>query len=176
MQSEIIITEPKIEDAKGSIEVQYKAWLDTYPNEKAGITTDDIDDRYKDAFEGLKLERRQKVFTNPESYEKAIVAKDGDTVVGYCYVTKKDGKNQLTAMYILSEYHGQGIGTKMWEYIKDFFDEDNDIYVEVADYNEKAIAFYKKLGFVDTGRRWTDERFRMKSGHAIPEMEMKISK
>ncbi|MFZ2522424.1 MAG: hypothetical protein WAX44_00605 [Minisyncoccia bacterium] len=29
-----------------------------------------------------------------------------------------------------------------------------------------------KLGFVDTGRRFNDERFRMRSGAILPEMEM----
>lgn len=173
--SNIIITEPKIEDARGSIEVQYKAWLATYPNEKAGITVDDIEDRYKDAFEGEKLARREKIIVSPEPHEKMLVAKDGERVVGYCYAMKNNEKNQLLAIYILPEYHRQGIGGKMWEKLLEFFDMNKDTYVEVADYNEKAINFYKKLGFVDTGRRWTDERFRMKGGHAIPEMEMKIS-
>lgn len=172
MNEGIKIVEPTIEDAIGSIEVQYKAWLATYPNEKLGITTDDIEYRYKDAFVGERLEKRKKVISNPPSNEKVLLAKEGDKVVGMCYVVVKEDKNQLQAIYVLPEYHGKGIGTKLWEEARKFFDPAKDIYVEVVDYNEKAINFYKKLGFVDTGRRFQDERFRMKSGAIFTEMEM----
>lgn len=169
---DIKIVQPVLEDARGTIEVQYKAWLATYPNEKAGITVDDIESRYKDAFSGDRLHERENVITNPEPNEKYIIAKDGDKVVGMCYAVIQEDKNQLQAIYLLPEYQGKGIGTKLWDAILPFFDQSMDIYVEVADYNEKAIGFYKKLGFTDTGRRFSDARFRMKSGAILPEMEM----
>ncbi|HEY0220810.1 MAG TPA: GNAT family N-acetyltransferase [Candidatus Paceibacterota bacterium] len=168
----IKILEPEIGDARGTIEVQYKAWLATYPNDKEGITIDDIEHRYKDAFSGERLKKREEIITNSELNEKYIIAKDGNKVVGICYGIIEETKNQLQAIYILPEYQGKGIGTKLWNEILSFFDKTKDIYVEVAAYNEKAIGFYKKLGFVDTGRRFSDERFRMKSGSILPEMEM----
>jgi ribosomal protein S18 acetylase RimI-like enzyme len=169
---EIKIVDPRIEDARGTIEVQYKAWLATYPNEKLGITVDDIEYRYKDAFSNDRLQKREKIITNQEPNEKYVIAKDGNMVVGICYVVIKEDRNQLQAIYILPEYQGKGVGTKLWDAVLSFFDKTKDIYVEVADYNEKAIGFYKKLGFVDTGKRFSDERFRMKSGAMLPEMEM----
>lgn len=171
----IIIVQPTITDARGTIEVQYKAWLDTYPNDKLGITIDDIEYRYKNAFTRENLRKREKIITDPERNEKFIIAKDGDRVVGMCYAVIEENKNQLQAIYILPEYQGKGVGTRLWNTILAFFDKTKDIYVEVADYNQKAIGFYKKLGFVDTGRRFSDERFRMKSGALLPEMEMKLS-
>jgi RimJ/RimL family protein N-acetyltransferase len=51
-------------------------------------------------------------------------------------------------------------------------DASADIYVEVVDFNEQAINFYRKLGFVPTGRTIRDERFRMKSGAIFTEIEM----
>lgn len=172
----IKIVQPTLEDARGTIEVQYKAWLSTYPNEKLGITVDDIEYRYKDAFSSERLKKREKIITDPEQNEKYIVAKDGDKVVGMCYAVIHEDKNQLQAIYLLPEYQGKGIGTMLWNAILPFFDKAKDIYVEVADYNEKAINFYKKLGFVDTGKRFSDERFRMKSGAILPEMEMRLKK
>lgn len=172
MENKIQIVVPTVEDAAGSIEVQYKAWLSTYPNEKAGVTVDDIKDRYKNAFDGERLEKRKKVILNPEANEKFIIAKDGNRVVGMCYGDVQGDKNQLRAIYILPEYQDQGIGTMLWNEMKTFFDANKDTYVEVVDYNEKAINFYKKLGFVDTDRRFSEERFRMKSGAIFTEMEM----
>jgi ribosomal protein S18 acetylase RimI-like enzyme len=172
----ITIDIAKVEDALGTIEVQYKTWLETYPNEKVGITREDIEDRYKDALGGKKLEKRIKAIQEQSENERILVAKDSEKVVAFCYLTSDDKKNQLQAIYILPEYQGKGIGTKIWERAREFFNKEMDVYVEVADYNEKAISFYKKLGFVDTRRRWTDETFKMKSGAVMPEMEMKLDK
>jgi ribosomal protein S18 acetylase RimI-like enzyme len=173
---DIRIVQPTIEDALGTIEVQYKSWLATYPNEKLGITIDDIEDRYKGAFSGEKLKKREKVIANLGPNEKYVIAKDGDRVVGMCYALIRENKNQLEALYLLPEYQRKGIGTQLWDAVLPFFDKTKDIYVEVADYNEKAINFYKKLGFVDTGRRFSDDRFKMKSGAILPEMEMVIAR
>lgn len=63
-----------------------------------------------------------------------------------------------------------------WEKCLSFLDKNKETIVQVATYNEKAISFYKKLGFVDTGKRFTEERFVMPiSGSKIPEMEMVLS-
>lgn len=48
------------------------------------------------------------------------------------------------------------------------------ITVEVATYNTNAIEFYKRLGFEDTGKRFSNERLKMKSSAVLPEMEMVI--
>jgi len=62
-----------------------------------------------------------------------------------------------------------------WTKIQEFFAKDKKTIVQVADYNDKAIAFYQKLGFVDTGKRFTNEKHKMPiSGNCIPEMEMEI--
>ncbi len=59
---------------------------------------------------------------------------------------------------------------------KKVFDKNKDTVVEVTTYNNKAIEFYKKLGFIDTGRRWSDEKFKTKSGFMTTEMELKLTK
>ncbi len=170
----IQIVEPKKEDAYVMIDVRYKAWLVTYPNKKAGITADDIEQRYKDAFSEEKIKKMEDLITDHSPDEKMFLAKDGEMVVGVCFGVIEEDKNKLEAMYVLPEHHNQGIGTKLWNKLLPFFENNKDIYVEVADYNNRAISFYKKLGFVDTGRRFSDERFRMKSGGIITEMEMVI--
>ena len=60
-----------------------------------------------------------------------------------------------------------------WKKAKEFFDKSKDIIVQVAIYNKQAISFYKKLGFIDTGKRFSDEKYKMPiSGAVIPEIEM----
>lgn len=167
----------KIEDARpehveGIQEVFYRAWLATYPNEEAGITIDDVEDRFKDRNSEEKLAKRREDILNQDLNKKIIVALDGHKIVGVCRATKDEKENRLSAMYVLPEYQGQGIGTQLWNEIRDFFDRSKDILVGVATYNQKAINFYTKLGFEDSGRRYTEERLRMKSGAILPEMDM----
>lgn len=76
----------------------------------------------------------------------------------------------------LPEYQGLGLGRVLWEEAKKIFDSQKDIIVHVASYNNKAINFYKKLGFVSTGKIFFDERFKMRNGAIIPELEMIIKK
>ncbi len=160
------------EDYVGIEEVFYRTWLSTYPNEEIGITEDDIEDRFKNRSKPEVIKKRKERIGNPPSDEKFFVAKEDKIIVGVCRVSLKEDRNQLQAIYVLPEYQGRGIGKMLWSEAQKFFDPEKDIYVELAVYNKGALEFYKKLGFVDTGRRIKNDNFKMKSGVVIPEMEM----
>jgi len=172
--SEAEITEAEPEDAKGIQEVFYRTWMDIYPNEEAGITRDDIEFRFKDSFtiEGIRKREEQLRGFLSSPTEKFFIARDKDDIIGVCRVEKRPDENELKAMYVLPEHQGKGVGLKLWSEAEKFFDPEKDTVVHVVTYNTEAIRFYEKLGFKDTGRRWTDEQFRMKSGSVFPEMEM----
>ncbi|MDP2651961.1 MAG: GNAT family N-acetyltransferase [bacterium] len=169
MNLEIKIQKAVPEDAAGVGEVLYKTWLATYPNEEYGITVDDIEDRWKDRnkADGSRIR-------NAPNNELLLVAKDGDKIVGVCRSVIHPDKNNLQAIYVLPGYQGKGIGSMLWEEAYKFFDPAKDITVEVVVYNANAIAFYKKLEFKDTGKRISNDKFKMKSGAILPEMEMAI--
>jgi len=169
----IEIVFPKPEDAEAIQMVFYKSWLDTYPNKEVGITIDDVEHWYKDDWNG-KIEKQRARIANPPENQSFFIAKDGDNVVGVCRIVKYPDKNQLQAIYVLPDQQRKGIGKMLWDKALEILDPSKDTIVQVADYNKKAIEFYKKLGFVDTGKRFSDEHFRMKSGAIIPEMEMII--
>lgn len=168
----IQITKPVPEDALGITTVLYKAWLATYPNDALGITAEDVEGSYKESFSEERIKKSEENLRNIPTNQKRVVAKDGDMVVGMATMVKNDNNNQLRTIYVLPDYHGKGIGTMLWEAVKDFVDPAKDTIVQVADYNQQAIKFYEKLGFVDTGKRWKDEKWKMRSGAYIPEMEM----
>lgn len=170
--SEIQISEPKPEDALGMNTLLYKTWLATYPNEKLGITVEDIEERLKETISEEFTSRFKKVLENIPANQKRVVAKDGELIVGLSTMVRNETNNQLRTVYVLPEYQGKGIGTQLWNAVKDFIDPTKETIVQVADYNEQAIKFYEKLGFVDTGKRFKDDKWKMKSGAYIPEMEM----
>ncbi len=172
MNLETTIEIPKKEDVIEITRVQYEAWLATYPNEIIGITKDDIEYRYKDAFNLENIEKKAEVILNCEQNEKVLVAKYDNKVIGFCYVVKESDHNKLEAMYILPAFHNMGVGTRLWKNIESFFDKTKDTYLTVAEYNNKAISFYNKIGFISTNKSILDERFRMRSGAIMPEIEM----
>jgi ribosomal protein S18 acetylase RimI-like enzyme len=169
----ILITTPIPEDAEGIQTVYFETWLDTYPNAEAGITREDIEHMFMDVFTEETLQKRRETLANaPEDGKLFLIAKDRNTVVGLCGVTIQEEFNKLGIIYVLTGYQRKGIGKKLWEAIISFLDKEKDTIVRVATYNSKAISFYEKLGFIDTGKRMSDEKWRMKSGSLLPEMEM----
>jgi ribosomal protein S18 acetylase RimI-like enzyme len=174
IENNISISIASIDDVAAIQEVYYKTWLATYPNDEFGITVDDIEDRYKNRLDEDIITKRKEKIANPPEGQKLFVAKNGNQVVGICRAVRKSDRNQLQTIYVLPEYQGKGIGFKLWNEARKTFDENKDTYVEVASYNDSAIAFYKKLGFVETGRKFSDEMSKFKSGSMIPEIEMVI--
>lgn len=174
MSDLIKITLAESTDARGVQEVFYRTWLATYPNKKHGITADDIEFQFKDAFTEDAIRARGEKISRRSEENRFFVAKEGERVIGLCGTVISEKENRIRAIYVLPEYQKKGIGRMLWDEAYKVFTPDGDILVDVAEYNANAISFYGKLGFVDTGKRWSDEKFRMKSGAIIPEMEMII--
>lgn len=173
----ITITKAKPDDTRDIQMVLYRTWLMTYPNKEIGITTEDIEVRFEERLSVENIEKRRQRMLNPSANEFFLVAKDDDVIVGVCGLGIYDDRNELLAIYVLPEYQGKGIGRMFWNEALDFFDPEKRTVVQVATYNEKAIGFYTKLGFIDTGKRFSDEIHKMPvSGVCIPEMEMELKK
>jgi ribosomal protein S18 acetylase RimI-like enzyme len=171
--AEITITAAAPDDEVGLQDLLYRTWLATYPNAEHGITVADIEDWHKDRNVEEKIAQRREHLANIPVGETMLIAKDGARIVGFCRAVKHPDRNQLYAIYVLPEYHGRGVGTAMWRATQEGLDSSKHSIVEVAIYNVKAIKFYAGLGFVDTGRRMSNPKFKMQSGAVIPEMEMR---
>jgi ribosomal protein S18 acetylase RimI-like enzyme len=168
------IRNAKPEDVLGINTVLYKAWLVTYPNEEFGITKEDIEESYKSVFTEESIKKREEGMRNIPANQKRLVAVYEGQIVGATSMVKNEEYNQLRTIYILPEFQGKGIGSKLYREAVIFCDKSKKLIVQVATYNTNAIRFYEKHGFVDTGKRFTDEQFRFKSGAIIPEMELEI--
>jgi len=164
------------DDIYGIRLVQKKAWLATYPNEKEGISVSDIEDVFRndDTPEGKKnIEERKK------RYEKegvqTWVAQDDEKIIGFCIAEKEEEKNRIQAIYVLPEYQRNGIGKQLMEKALVWCRNDRDIFVHVVRYNTKAIVFYKKIGFTETGKVGTfDSVATLSCGKTLPEVELRL--
>ena len=157
------------EDILGMQDVYYKTWLTTYPNKEYGITIEDVEEKFKNRFTEENLNKRTNEILNLPNNFIFLVAKDDNRVVGLCKASIQDDFNELQAIYVLPESQGKGIGRLLWKEILSFFNNNKNIIVHLASYNTGAKTFYSKLGFVDEGRRFIDEKFRMPiSGSDLP--------
>lgn len=158
------------EDVASIQDVLYRVWLATYPNKALGITVADIEEMYKDRNSEEALVRIRERISSAS--EINLVAQENEKVVGFCRVIRREDKDAMQAIYVLPEYQRLGIGSAFWREIEKLLDSNREIIVQVATYNTGAIEFYKRCGFRDTGKRWEEKKFRLRSGTAIPSMEM----
>jgi len=155
-------------------EVIRKTWLKTYPNVKEGITIKDIEDKFKkdDTPEGKKkIEEQKKIYKDKN--QQVWVAEENNQIIGFCTAGKEQKNNRIRGIYILPNYQGKGVGKLLIEKAFAWSGTDKDILVNVASYNQQAIGFYKRFGFIETGRCGVfDKGAKLPSGKLIPEIEM----
>jgi ribosomal protein S18 acetylase RimI-like enzyme len=161
-------------DVYGIREVQKVTWLKTYPNREEGITVEDIKEKFKidETSEGKKkIEEKKKKYEDRNS--GIWVAEDKGKIIGFCMAIRETKHNRIEAIYVLPAYQGKGLGTQLIERAFSWLGEKKNIMINVARYNKQAIGFYKKFGFVETGRAGAlDSAARLPSGKFIPEIEL----
>ncbi len=166
----IEVVEAELDDVRGISAVQEETWLATYPNEEHGITREDI--LAENFYSAERVGSRREVIGNPNSLAKFWVAKDGATVVGYCSAERSEECNKIRSLYVLPNFHGQGIGTRLIEQALQYSDKTKPTKLTVAVYNDNAISFYEKFGFKKGNLLPTNSIDVFPSGKDIPEIEM----
>ncbi len=148
---------PLAGDVRAITELLHTTWLATYPNRNADITVGDINDIFKTRYSQKRLAWEMLRVLRPPINQKSLIAKEGSTIVGFCRISAFSDMNELESLYVLPEYQGHGIGQALWMSAQEYSNPLRDTSVLVVSYNERAITFYKKLGFKDEGVRSTHE-------------------
>lgn len=166
----------KPEDAAEVFDVQRRTWLDTYPNEAAGVTYEDLKARLEGENGELipqKVERWKEGIESTGGKRATFVVRDnGGKIVGFVAPGIMGGQRRIGAIYVLPEAQGKGVGGKLLQKSIEWHGRNEDIFLHVASYNQNAIDFYKKYGFEQTDAEIVDEK-ALENGHApIPEIEM----
>lgn len=176
---DILIHEAVPDDMHDIREVQKQGWLTTYPHEPLGITKEDIAEKFnvsKEEHEAYIEERKKTLNANPH-ITHCWVAKDGERLVGFSFADKSK-KHRIWAMYVLPEYKRRGIGKQLMKASLDWLGGRQDVYLNVASYNERAIKFFESFGFRITDNVPANGVADLPSGKRIPvsEMVLKIQK
>ena len=170
----ILIRKSNPDDVFGIRRVIRDTWLETYPNKKEGITLNDIRSKFKDDStpEGIKkIEEKKKKYEDKNT--NIWVAEEYGKIIGFCNAANEGEKNRVRVIYILPTFQGRGIGSLLIEKALSWLGNDKDVFVNVASYNKQAIGFYKKYGFIETGKKGVlDKASKLPSGKTIPEIEL----
>lgn len=83
-------------------------------------------------------------------YRYFAVRCDGGTA-GYISLLPEEDSVLLSKIYVLDRFRGTGVADKVMEFIRGFAEGKECISLNVARTNYRAIAFYRKKGFVITG-------------------------
>ncbi|MCI6378680.1 MAG: GNAT family N-acetyltransferase [Clostridiales bacterium] len=148
MAVQIVSARP--EHSEGIGYAHYTAWEETY----RGLMPDGfLDQRTLEKCRALS-----KAYPGPR-----LAAMDGGRVVGFaCYerearaFTKRPGMSEISALYLLRSHQGQGNGRRLMEACLAMLPH-KEIVLYVLKGNERAIDFYKHMGFCLTGRELKQE-------------------
>lgn len=145
-----------VDDAVGIGEAHLQAWVETYPNEEYGVTEDWIRNEFGYLVKDGKAPNgkdngipfRRKVIEKLDEDTIYEVVKDEDGVIqGFAHVDKTDTEVHLNAIYLTNNLKGTGVAQKIMDRVLDFFG-DLPMVLQVVSYNERAIKFYERNGFV----------------------------
>ncbi|MFZ3470357.1 GNAT family N-acetyltransferase [Streptomyces sp. 4.24] len=151
---------PQPDDAAPVGRMQLRAWLQTYPNEVAGIDEAWIREHRGSAatVEGIAQWREfiEKAVRQPDLFFCRVVRSGAEVVGVLC--GRRDEVVTLGPMYLLNEAQGQGVGGRLMDEFLAWA-EDAPMYLWVTGYNARAIRFYERYGFRTTGERdlWRDK-------------------
>ncbi|MEI7777703.1 MAG: GNAT family N-acetyltransferase [bacterium] len=102
-----------------------------------------------------------------------FVAKDeSGNIVGCCFAERRQDINKIEAVYVSKEFQGTGLSRKLFDEAYRLLNPNNNTTLDVFSLNSKAVNFYKKLGFSETGKKFFDEKYIGSTGKSLEITEM----
>lgn len=137
-----IVVEPvTINDLEECATISVKAWQETYK--------DIVDKEYLDS---LSIETRLEKFKSNYQLSPFLVAKINNEVVGFCRYTNREEKFsgtdcELTVLYVKPNLKNQGIGTVLFNYVKNELkkEQKENMLVCCLKGNKIGESFYNKM-------------------------------
>ncbi len=165
----ITFRQSNISDANGIARVHVDTWRTTY----AGIVPEDF-------LRNLSYERRERQWqnfhTNPEPRSHLWVALDRDEIVGFSSGGRERGAGEpdgeVYAIYLLSKYHGQGIGRELFQ--RSFVTMRDEGFTSITVWalaDNPTCNFYRKMG----GREFSEKNEEI-GGVSLKELSFRWSK
>ncbi|KIL34250.1 hypothetical protein SD71_20825 [Cohnella kolymensis] len=145
---EVIIRPAQLDDINGIRQVAKITWQSTYGSI---YSQEFIHSFLEQAYSVNSLEM---AVTRVKTYNprKFLVAEVDGGLVGYAQLSEADnGVSELSRIYVLPEFHGQGIGRSLLNELLSSDDSIQKIFAWVEKENRVGLHFYQSSGFVFDG-------------------------
>ena len=134
-----------VADAVEIARIHRESAVETYVNERLGITREDMLKYVGDADEArLRWENHLRA-KDPTAH--TAILKIGNRTVGFCRVRRGSNIGHVEMLYLDPAYSGKGMGGEIFQEGLQWLGDDQPIELEVASYNDRAIRFYERFGF-----------------------------
>ncbi len=155
IKNEVTIEFAGPEDAETICNIRDEAWIDAYPNPELGISAEQIELNARgpeNRFLINRIKHLKQELAEPQSRDYPLfVAKQNGKVIGFVNPEiDEKGHKTISQIYIDPKYQSKGLGSLLLGKALNALGSESDIYLEVVGYNQKAISFYEKFGFVKT--------------------------
>lgn len=137
-------------DVPAILKMHAQSWLDTYPNEDAGVTREWVEAKVGRWASYENLEKRREFIRERKDDPNAIykiAENDTGDIVGIIAPFRNEETQRVGAIYVDKAYHGSGLAQQLMDEIITWSDRSRPLELEVASYNERAKSFYGKYGF-----------------------------
>ncbi|MFZ5551915.1 MAG: GNAT family N-acetyltransferase [Bacteroidota bacterium] len=164
-QPGFFIRRANINDMEQLAELCSETFIDTYSGENK---KSDIQHYIENNFSAENITREllgnQNVF---------FVSEKNGRFSGYVKLTRKKSKTEIARIYVRKEYFGTGLARQLVEKSKEYSSAEGirTLYLAVWQNNHRAIAFYKKCGFLITG----NTTFDWGTGKIDKDLEMELT-
>jgi len=141
------IRKANLEDFADIASIHFKSWHATY----LGLLPDSYINNENSLFKKIKM--WQELISHPDVI--VWIAYDAShNSLGFIGYFIDNDNYEITTLYVLPDFHGLGIGTKLMKTsLQDLLASNSNAYfcLWVLEANVAAINFYKKLGFIYSG-------------------------
>jgi|GEM_PF-2601387 len=137
------------EDIDALIDLKHASWVDTYPNPELGITVAMIENYLNKTSREAKI-KKQKLLLEDKINKRHILRVDRELAGVIGFKLKDQNIGQISEIYLHPDFIGKGgYGSKLMNFAIAELQKlgATSIFVEVAEYNLRAINFYKKFNF-----------------------------
>lgn len=144
------IHEPRLEDVPSIRAMHRDSWLAAYPNDEYDVSYEWVKDWVDTWLLPEKLKESEEIVKGiiDDSTQFHRIATLGERIVGFIHIlTNEDGTKELEAIYTHPDTFSTGLGSQLLQEA-DKWINGAETQLTVVVYNDRAIKFYEKHGFV----------------------------
>lgn len=140
--------------AAGALTAEFVAWDDPRAVELRAQMSAEIDERYRDRFDGLGREERERtaraLVVVPEAVLATVLVLDeSGQPVGHAAARDLDGEFEVKRVFVAASARGRGVASRLMRELEQFAQRrgESRVILQTGDRQPEAVALYGRLGY-----------------------------